>query len=463
MDRSGSSGISQRLAAWMLVGLAVMAPALAGAQIIDPDDGSVPSLAPLIEEVSPAVVNIATSGMVEAESNPLFNDPFFRRFFDVPEQPRQRAVQSLGSGVVVDASAGTILTNHHVIANADRVKVAFNDGRELDAQVVGSDPATDIAVLRVQADDLTALPMADSGELRVGDYTIAIGNPFGLDHTVTTGVVSGLDRTLPGNRDIRLQSFIQTDASINPGNSGGALINLRGELVGINTAILSRGGGNIGIGFAVPANMARSVMEQIVEYGEVRRGILGVRVQDLTAEIAEAFDIGRTAGALIAQITPNSPAASAGLQAGDVIVRINGEPVADANAMANIIGLRQIGEEISITYFRDGDTTRVRATIADPQTGNIDNAATVHPRLAGATFSELNERSPLFGKVRGVLVASVKPGSPAAEFLQPGDVITSVNRKAVESLDDLRAHAAAQDQLLLNIRRDNGAFFVLVR
>ncbi len=463
MDREGSSGISQRLAAWMLVVLAVMAPALAGAQIIDPDDGSVPSLAPLIEEVSPAVVNIATSGMVEAESNPLFNDPFFRRFFDVPEQPRQRAVQSLGSGVVVDASAGTILTNHHVIANADRVKVAFNDGRELDAQVVGSDPATDIAVLRVQADDLTALPMADSGELRVGDYTIAIGNPFGLDHTVTTGVVSGLDRTLPGNRDIRLQSFIQTDASINPGNSGGALINLRGELVGINTAILSRGGGNIGIGFAVPANMARSVMEQIVEYGEVRRGILGVRVQDLTAEIAEAFDIDRTAGALIAQITPNSPAASAGLQAGDVIVRINGEPVADANAMANIIGLRQIGEEISITYFRDGETTRVRATIADPQTGNIDNAATVHPRLAGATFSELNERSPLFGKVRGVLVASVEPGSPAAEFLQPGDVITSVNRKAVESLDDLRARAAAQDQLLLNIRRGNGAFFVLVR
>jgi Do/DeqQ family serine protease len=463
MDREGSSGISQRLAAWMLVVLAVMAPALAGAQIIDPDDGSVPSLAPLIEEVSPAVVNIATSGMVEAESNPLFNDPFFRRFFDVPEQPRQRAVQSLGSGVVVDASAGTILTNHHVIANADRVKVAFNDGRELDARVVGSDPATDIAVLRVQADDLTALPMADSGELRVGDYTIAIGNPFGLDHTVTTGVVSGLDRTLPGNRDIRLQSFIQTDASINPGNSGGALINLRGELVGINTAILSRGGGNIGIGFAVPANMARSVMEQIVEYGEVRRGILGVRVQDLTAEIAEAFDIDRTAGALIAQITPNSPAASAGLQAGDVIVRINGEPVADANAMANIIGLRQIGEEISITYLRDGETTRVRATIADPQTGNIDNAATVHPRLAGATFSELNERSPLFGKVRGVLVASVEPGSPAAEFLQPGDVITSVNRKAVASLDDLRARAAAQDQLLLNIRRGNGAFFVLVR
>ena len=257
-------------------------PIGATAQIVD-ENGNTPSLAPLVESVSPAVVNIATSGTVEAESNPLLNDPFFRRFFDVPEQPRQREVQSLGSGVVVNAEQGYVLTNHHVIAQADEITVAFNDGRELSAEIVGSDPETDIAVLQVDAEDLSALPMADSEALRVGDYTMAIGNPFGLDHTVTTGVVSGLDRTLPGNNGARLQSFIQTDASINPGNSGGALVNLRGELVGINTAILSRGGGNIGIGFAVPINMARQVMDQIIEYGEVRRGILGVRVQDLTA------------------------------------------------------------------------------------------------------------------------------------------------------------------------------------
>ncbi|MEX0448334.1 DegQ family serine endoprotease [Spiribacter sp. 221] len=441
--------------------LMLAVPLTVPGQIVNPD-GSVPSLAPLVEQVSPAVVNIATSGTVETQSNPLLNDPFFRRFFDVPEQPRQRQVQSLGSGVVVDADAGHILTNHHVIANADQIQVTFDDGRELDAEIVGSDPETDIAVLQVDGDGLAALPLGDSSELRVGDYTMAIGNPFGLEHTVTTGVVSGLERTLPGSGGARLQSFIQTDASINPGNSGGALINLRGELVGINTAILSRGGGNIGIGFAVPVNMARQVMEQIIEYGEVQRGVLGVRVQDLTPEMAEAFDIERPNGALVAQVTPNSPAAEAGLEAGDVIVEVNGTPVSDANAMANAIGLLRIGDEVHLTYVRDGEKRETTATVADPASGQV-RADAMHPGLAGATFSEVDERSPLFGEVSGVLVADVQSGSPASEYLRPGDVITSVNRQDVGSLAAFRERVEGADQLLLNVRRGGGAFFIVIR
>lgn len=445
-----------------LLAMCLMALPLAGpAQIVD-KDGNTPSLAPLVEQVSPAVVNIATSGTVETDSNPLLNDPAFRRFFDIPKQPQQREVQSLGSGVVVNAEEGYVLTNHHVIAKADEIRVSFNDGRELSAEVVGSDPETDIAVLQVDADNLTALPMADSDQLRVGDYTMAIGNPFGLDHTVTTGVVSGLQRTLPGNNGARLQSFIQTDASINPGNSGGALVNLRGELVGVNTAILSRSGGNIGIGFAVPTNMARQVMDQIIQYGEVRRGVLGVRVQDLSAEMAEAFDIDRNNGALIAQVTPNSPAAQAGLEAGDIVTSVNGKTVNDASAMANAIGLLKIGDEVDIAYVRDGQKQTTTATVADPQKGQM-NADALHPALAGATFSELDERSPLFGKVEGVLVTEVSQGSRAAEYLQPGDVITSVNRQAVNSMATFRSRVEGSDRLLLNIRRDNGAFFVLVR
>lgn len=425
-------------------------------------DGNVPSLAPLVERVSPAVVNIATRGEVEVARSPLLDDPFFRRFFDLPEQRRQRRVQSLGSGVIVDAEAGYILTNHHVIANADEIRVGLNDDRELDAEVVGSDPDTDLAVLRVPAASLSALPLADSDRLRVGDYVMAIGNPFGLDHTVTTGVVSGLNRVLPGDNGARLQSFIQTDASINPGNSGGALVNLDGELVGINTAILSRSGGNIGIGFAIPINMARQVMEQIVEYGEVRRGVLGVRVQDLTAEIAEAFGLERREGALVAQVAPNSAAADAGLESGDVIVAVNGQPVRSANDLANAIGLLRIGTEVEIRYLRDGRERTATAVVGDPDSGQI-SARDLHPALSGASFSELDERSPLFGEVRGVLVTAVEAGSRAARYLRRGDVIASVNRRPVASLAEFRRAIRGQDRLLLNVRRGDSAFFVLVR
>ncbi|MGD8429786.1 MAG: DegQ family serine endoprotease [Ectothiorhodospiraceae bacterium] len=446
----------------LTMGAIGLQPAAAGIPPVTAD-GQTPSLAPMIQKVSPAVVNISTKGHVQVQRSPLLNDPFFRRFFDVPDQPQQRQVQALGSGVIVDADKGYIITNHHVIANADKVKVTLQDNREFDADIVGSDPETDVAVIRIDADNLSQIPLADSKELRVGDYVVAIGNPFGLDHTVTTGVVSGLGRVLHGGEvNSRLQNFIQTDASINPGNSGGALVNLRGELVGINAAILSRSGGNIGIGFAIPINMARQIMDQLVSYGEVRRGVLGVRIQDLTPDIADAFGIKRKEGALVAQVSPGSAADEAGIQQGDVIVKVNGETVDNANDLANAIGLLQIGDEVDLQLIRDGDRKEITAKVGDPSDREA-SAQGMHPALEGAKFSELDERSPLFGKVDGVMVTAVADGSKAARYLQAGDVITSVNRQQVHNLAEFRQAVQGSDRLLLNIRRGNGAMFVLVK
>lgn len=449
---------------WLVVGSVMFAMAAhAGIPPVNADGSKIPSLAPMVERVSPAIVNIATRGTVQTRTNPLLQDPFFRHFFDVPEQPTERQVQSLGSGVIVDAEAGYILTNHHVIANADQIRVALNDNREFDAELIGSDPETDVAVIRIKGADLAELPLADSDTVRVGDYVVAIGNPFGLDHTVTTGVVSGLGRRLgEGGGGARLQNFIQTDASINPGNSGGALVDLHGRLVGINTAILSRSGGNIGIGFAIPVNMAMQVMGQIVKHGEVRRGVLGVRIQDLTPEIADAMDLGRREGALVAQVTPNSAADAAGIREGDVIVRVNGKPIGGANDLATAVGLMEIGERLRIVLVRDGETQTVTAEVGDPQDQET-SAADLHPKLSGATFSELDERSPLFGRVEGVLVTGVENGSPAAAYLRAGDVITSVNRESVSNMAEFRDRVEGQDQLLLNIRRGESARFVLLR
>ena len=260
------------------------------------DGEPLPSLAPVLEKVTPSVVNVYTQTRVRIRSR-LLDDPFFRRFFNVPDIPRERVSQSLGSGVIVDAENGYVLTNNHVIQGADKVAVTLKDGRSLDAEIVGTDPDTDLAVIRIPAESLSALPLADSEELRVGDFVVAVGNPFGLGQTVTSGIVSALGRT--GFRGLEYQNFIQTDASINPGNSGGALINLRGELVGINSAIFTPSGGNVGIGFAIPSRMARYVMDQLIRFGEVRRGTLGLIVQDLTDELAGAFGIEAGKGALV--------------------------------------------------------------------------------------------------------------------------------------------------------------------
>ena len=304
-----------------------------------PGETPVPSLAPMLKRVTPAVVNIATRGTVQ-EQNPLLNDPFFRRFFDVPNTPREREFQSAGSGVIVDAKNGYIVTNAHVVENATEITVQLLDNRSLTAKVVGTDAGSDVAVLKVQAGNLIDMPIADSDRAEVGDFVVAIGNPFGLGHTVTSGIVSALGRS--GINPEGYEDFIQTDASINPGNSGGALVNLNGELVGINSAILSRTGGNIGIGFAIPSNMMKIVMNQLIKYGAVKRGVLGVNIQTLTPDIAQSMDLpDNTQGALVSQVVDGSAAEKAGIKAGDVITAVNGKPVKDAAGLRNSIGLLQ--------------------------------------------------------------------------------------------------------------------------
>jgi serine protease DegQ len=302
--------------------------------------------------VTPGVVNIAVRSRVERSPNPLFDDPFFRRFFDLPAVPREREVLSAGSGVIVDAARGYILTNGHVVANPAEIQVTLKDRRTYPARLVGSDPATDVALLQIGVRDLTAVPFGDSDRLEVGDVVIAIGNPFGLGQTVTSGIVSALGRSglgLEGYED-----FIQTDASINPGNSGGALVNSKGELVGINTAIIGPTGSNIGIGFAVPANMAKAVMAQLVEHGEVRRGRLGITIEDLTPARADDMHLELPGGAVITHVEPGSAAARAGIAPGDVIVRANGQPIQDAGDLRNLVGLLPVGTALQIVLYRDG-------------------------------------------------------------------------------------------------------------
>jgi len=325
----------------------------------------VPSLAPMLEEATPAVVNIATESTVAMRGNPLLDDPFFQRFFDLPErqEPEEQRVQSLGSGVVVDAVKGYIVTNHHVIDQADSITITLRDGRSFEATVVGSDPDTDVALIRIDAEELVALPLADSDRLRVGDYVVAIGNPFGLGQTVTSGIISALGRTglgLEGYED-----FIQTDAAINVGNSGGALVNLNGELVGLNTAIFAPGGGNVGIGFAIPVNLVARLLDQILTYGEVRRGQLGVRVQTLGDELSASLDSNARRGAVIDQVLPDSAAARAGLRVGDIVTGVDGRPVRNASDLRNLIGLREIGEQVALEILRDGDPITVRVAIAE--------------------------------------------------------------------------------------------------
>jgi Do/DeqQ family serine protease len=326
-------------------------PGRAGMPVVGPD-GQVPTLAPLLKQVTPAVVNIAVKGRVQVE-NPMLSDPFFRRFFDLPEGPVEREVLAVGSGVIVDARAGYVMTNGHVVEHADHIVVTLKDNRQFNAKLVGVDAGTDIALLKIDAQNLTAMAIGDSDRLEVGDYVLAIGNPFALGQTVTSGIVSALGRSGLGIE--KYENFIQTDASINPGNSGGALIDLRGELIGINTAILAPGGGNIGIGFTVPINMAKSVMQQLVAHGEVRRGRLGVQVQDLTPDLAEAMRLTVDGGGVVvSQVEAGSPARRAGLQTGDVILAIDGQPVRGASDLRNRIGLMPIGRDVDLTILRDG-------------------------------------------------------------------------------------------------------------
>ncbi|MFQ5846976.1 MAG: DegQ family serine endoprotease [Candidatus Methylomirabilales bacterium] len=422
----------------------------------------VPTLAPLLKRVTPAVVNIAVRGHVVTQANPLLQDPFFRRFFGIPEQPAQREFVAAGSGVIVDPERGYILTNNHVVRHADEINVKLRDGREFKAKLVGSDPEADVAVLRIPAENLTALPLGDSDKLAVGDFVVAVGNPFGLGQTVTSGMVSALGRTGLGIEGY--ENFIQTDASINPGNSGGALVNLYGELIGINTAIVGPSGGSVGIGFAIPINMARVVMGQLIKYGEVRRGQLGVTVQDLTPEIAKALGIQANQGAVVVRVAAGSAAEKAGLKPGDVVVAANGKVVAGGADLRNKIGLAKVGESVTLNVIRDGKKRTVTAVLAPRRHAKLA-AEDIDPRLAGAVFGTIEERSPLSGRVEGVEVLRVQRGSPAwVAGLRKGDVIVGVNRHPTRTLDELRQVVkAAQKTLLLNVRRGDGALFIIIQ
>jgi len=427
-------------------------------------NGETPSLAPLVDKTAPAVVSIATVGTVKTPTNPLMEDPFFQRFFGLPPGAGggERQVRSAGSGVIVDAEEGLILTNHHVVERADEIRITLKDGRSLDATVIGSDAGTDIAVIKVDnPENLTEIAFANSDKLRVGDFVLAIGNPFGLQHTVTSGIVSQLGRT-GINRD-GYGDFIQTDAAINPGNSGGALITLNGELVGINSAIYSQSGGNIGIGFAIPSNIAQSIMEQIIEFGEVRRGLLGVSIGDFTEETAEAYGMENTDGALVQEIVPDSAAEKAGIEAGDVIVAVNGEKVVGAAELRNAIGLKRAGDEVKIELLRDGKSKTVTATLGGLETAEMVEADEIHPGLKGAEFASFQGGAASFIS-EAVVVNAVEPNSPAAmNGLRPNDLITSVNRKPVSSVKELTQAAEDQNVLLLRIVRGSRTLLLQIR
>ena len=420
------------------------------------DGEPLPSLAPLVKRVAPAVVNIRVSQ--PGDSRSLYGDEMFRRFFGIPDgQPGQsREVASAGSGVIVDAENGYILTNHHVVENADKIQISLINDTSLDAEVIGSDALTDIALLKVDPEGLTELPIGDSDTVEVGDFVIAIGNPFGLGHTVTSGIVSALGRT--GISRNGLEDFIQTDASINPGNSGGALVNMRGELVGINSAIISRTGGNVGIGFAVPSEIAQSIMRQILDFGEVRRGLLGVTIQTIDEESAEVLGTEVDRGALITGIEPGSAAEVAGLRVDDIIVGVDDRRINNNRELANSIGLKGSGEKVRIEYVRDG---RERVAIAElgQRTSTQASGADVHPGLTGAQFATSSTSAS-----GGIEVTSVEENSPAAQRgLRSGDVITAVNRQPVQNLQQLREIASGNRILFLLVRRGDRQLMLQIR
>ena len=426
-----------------------------------------PTLAPLVKQVEPAVVSIATKGTVSAPANPLMEDPFFRRFFGFPDQQQQqqrrRQVQSAGSGVIVDATKGYILTNHHVVENAEEIEIFLTDNRSLKAKVVGSDPGTDIALLQVEnPKGLVQMKLGNSDQVQVGDFVLAIGNPFGLQHTVTSGIVSALGRS--GINPDGYEDFIQTDASINPGNSGGALVNLRGELVGINSAIFSNSGGNIGIGFAIPVNIAKSIMSQILQFGEVKRGLLGVSISDFNAESAKAFGIEGTAeGALVQEVADGSAAEKAGIEVGDVILSVDGQRIKSASDLRNAVGLKRSGDSVRVEVLRDGKRRQITALLSEVATTAQVDGEDIHPGLAGAELGNHEGKADQFAGP-GVLIESVEPESPAAQAgLMANDIIVSVNRIRVRNVRELQQAAGQQSLLILSIRRGNRNLLLQIR
>ena len=417
---------------------------------------AVPSLAPILEQVTPAVVNINTKSVQYVRSR---NSEFYSWFYGLPNTPRERVTQSLGSGVIVDAVKGLILTNHHVVGDADDISVVLHDGRTYNGTLIGSDEGTDVAVIQIEADNLTALPLADSKQLRVGDFVVAVGNPFGLGQTVTSGIVSALGRTsLSG---LGYQNFIQTDASINPGNSGGALIDLTGSLVGINTAIFSPSGGNVGIGFAIPSSLAKRMMRQLVEFGTVRRGSLGMGVQNITERLARAFDVGQKQGVLVTSVDPDSPADRAGLQAGDIITQLNGDRINNQKQFQNYEGLIELDSRVTIDYLRDDEAKQVLTLITEADRNEI-NGKELHPLLKGTLLSNLPVQ--YRDRFQGVLIEEIERTSKAwALGLRAGDLVTAVNKNEINSLKQLTQGVKQSSKTpLLNIYRNGRNYLLLL-
>lgn len=444
----------------LLLGSALLVPATASAQVpMSMLNGETPSLAPMLEGVTPAVVRISVAGSKKVQQQQV--PDALRYFFGqrAPQQQREQPFQGLGSGVIIDADDGYIVTNYHVIDDADEILVTLKDGSEYKATKVGGDKESDIALLQIEAKGLVEIKLADSDKLRVGDFTVAIGNPFGLTQTVTSGIISALGRA--GLNIESYEDFIQTDAAINSGNSGGALINLRGELIGINTAIYAPGGGNVGIAFSIPSNMMKSLVRQILDFGEVRRGILGIRGGAVTAGLAESLGLKVKQGAFIREVIEDSAASGAGLQAGDVIVSINGVKIKSFGELAGKIATLGAGTEVRLGMLRDNDLSDVTVKLKSSDVSTLVQAESLLPQLAGATLTNGETRD----SRKGVVVSELDERSPAAQFgLEKDDVIIGVNRRAVTDINGLRKLLKdSKGVIALSIRRGRSSLYLLLR
>ncbi len=439
-----------------------------------------PSLAPMLEQVMPSVVSISVEGSTAVSSSRVPEQ--FQQFFgensplcqdgspfqgsplcqggggDNNTPPAREKFMALGAGVIIDAQKGYVVTNNHVVNDATKIQVQLYDGRKFDAKIIGKDPRSDLALIQlIDFKNLTAIKMADSDQLRVGDYTVAIGNPYGLGETATSGIVSALGRS--GLNIENYENFIQTDAAINRGNSGGALVNLNGELIGINTAILAPDGGNIGIGFAIPSNMVKNLTAQMVEYGQVRRGEVGIMGTELNSELAKAMKVDAQRGAFVSQVLPNSAAAKAGVKAGDVIVTMNGKAISSFAAFRADVSSMPVGTKVSLGLLRDGKPVTVVVTLEQSTQSQLDSS-NIFPGIEGAELS--NAQS---GEVKGVKVDNIKAGSTAARIgLKKGDIILGVNQQPVQNIGDLRKILDTKPSVLaLNVQRGDTTLYLLAQ
>ncbi|KMV34802.1 serine endoprotease DegQ [Franconibacter pulveris 1160] len=442
------------------VGLSLSAPFQAVAALPSqvPGQAALPSLAPVLEKVLPAVVSVQVEGTAAPEGQKVPEE--LKKYFgdELPDQQAQ-PFEGLGSGVIINAAKGYVLTNNHVVNHAEKISVQLNDGREFDAKLIGSDDQSDIALLQLQnATNLTQIKIADSDSLRVGDFAIAVGNPFGLGQTATSGIISALGRS--GLNLEGLENFIQTDASINRGNSGGALLNLNGELIGINTAILAPGGGSIGIGFAIPSNMAQTLANQLIQFGEIRRGLLGIKGTEMSADIAKAFNLNVQRGAFVSEVLANSGSAKAGIKPGDVIISLNGKPLSSFAELRSRIATTEPGTKVKLGLLRDGKPQEVEVTL-DKSTASSASAEMIAPALQGATLSD----GQLKDGTKGVTIAEVEKGSAAAQIgLHKDDVIIGVNRDRVRSIAEMRKVLESKPAVIaLHVVRGNESIYLLLR